>query len=117
MKYEIVNPSDPYTLETDNLEAAAVACFFLGSGKYALTDEEGNQAVPFFLFGGHDEWFKEHFGYGFEESIDRVDKQKLVEALESVSMGSEKRSSLNDIGGRAKDFATECREKYLSATA
>lgn len=59
MKFEIINPSDPYTMEADDLEIAAVSVSFLGDGKYALEgidDAQGNN-VPMFLLGGHDECY------------------------------------------------------------
>ena len=56
MKFDLVNPSDPYTLEADDLQVAGVACCLLGNGKYGLTGlgDDAGQDVPMFLLGGHD---------------------------------------------------------------
>jgi hypothetical protein len=138
MIYEIVNPSDAYTLETNNFMAASIACCLLGSGKYALRDEAGNTVTPFFMFGGLDEWFVEQFGQPFEKCLDVTEPGVLAEVMDSVLIGSIssraeyqlaiksmspderdaftlarhdlRRSSMNDIGGRARDFAKQLRE-------
>lgn len=67
MKFEIVNPSDPYTMEADDLQIAAVAVCLLGNGKYMAKGQgrDDGQDVPFFLFGGVDEWFIEKFGMDY----------------------------------------------------
>lgn len=104
--YEICNPSDPYTMEADDLEVAAVAVFALGGGHYPLLDKDGATVVPAFLFGGSAEWVAETFSCTVDELFERVKGQKraaLVAALDSVQIpGGRERSSLNDIGGRAK---------------
>lgn len=114
MKFEIVNPSDPYTMEAPSLELAAVAVCFLGNGKYPLTglDDARGQDVPPFLFGGHDEWFTEKFGANFEAVCKRAIQEQneaLALTLESVTLTSSRRSSMNDIGGRAKKLAQAVR--------
>ena len=52
MLFEIINPSDPYTLETDSYAAAVAAVCILGEGKYGL-DPIGCDVpkVPLALFG------------------------------------------------------------------
>ena len=37
MLLNLINPSDPYTLEADDFEIAAVAVCLLGAGKYPAT--------------------------------------------------------------------------------
>lgn len=112
MEYEIVNPSDPYTLKSDDFEAAALACVILGNGKYALKPlEDGGVEVPLFVFGGHDEWFQKTFGVTLDGSLSRVERSRIAAVLETVTIGnSKKRSSMNDIGGRAKALAIVMRE-------
>ena len=112
MKYEIINPSDPYTLEADDLHIAAVAVCLLGGGKYALrpTDHPDIEetSVPIFLFGGHDAWFLKRFGLTFEAAVDQVMMTRgdaLVTCLRSVKLGREERTSLDDIGRKAFSLA------------
>lgn len=122
MRFNIVNPSDPYTMEADDLEVAAVAVCLIGEGKYPLEalgdDSNKGNSVPAFLFGGHDEWFQARFGGTFEAVLTRSIMERtdaLARALESVKLGSERRSSLNDIGARAQAYAQAVRERAVSA--
>ena len=116
MKFEIINPPNPYTMEADDLEVAAVAVCLLGDGRYGL-DAQGIDAdtgadVPIFLLGGHDDWFTSRFGADYESTARRVLNHRndaLARALESVTLGRAERSSLNDIGGRAKTLARAVR--------
>lgn len=116
MKFEIVNPSDPYTIEADDLQIAAVAICLLGDGKYmgkGVGDDAG-QEVPFFLFGGLDEWFTEKFSMGYFATATHALNNRndaLARAFESVTLGRAEKSSLNDIGGRALAIAKAIREK------
>lgn len=114
MKFEIVNPSDPYTMEAEDLEIAAVAACILGRGAYPLKslDQPPGEDVPPFLFGGHDEWFRQKFGVDFEGSMARVMERRkaaLAACFESVTLTEGERSSMNDIGGHAKQVARQLR--------
>jgi hypothetical protein len=114
MKFEIINPSDPYTMTAPDLEVAAVAVSLLGDGKYPLKGVGGDagQDVPPFLFGGHDEWFASKFGMNYEATAEHVLNHRageLAETLDSVTLGREQRSSLNDIGGLARILSTAVR--------
>lgn len=119
MEYEIINPSDPYTMTADDLQIAAAVVCLLGEGKYAAKPTAGaGSEVPMFLFGGHDKWFAQMFGMNFEATIDHVMTHRgdeLAQALESVTLASQERSSLNDIGGRAKAMAQAVRRKSNAA--
>lgn len=122
MRFDLVNPSDPYTLEADDLEVAAVACCLLGNGKYGLTGlgEDAGQDVPVFLLGGHDEWFVKKFGMDYETTATHCLEHRnddLARAFESVKLGRAERSSLNDIGGKARDIAQAIRRKAASLAA
>jgi len=143
MLYEIVNMRDPYTIEAMSLDVAAVACAILGGGQYQFRPlEDGGEEIPFFMFGGEDEWCQKHFRETFEQTASRVRKDKmeeLADCLDSVLIGhaqdrktynngleliddpekreiwrclwhDERRSSLNDIGGRAYKIAKNFRE-------
>ena len=119
MKFEIINPSDPYTMTAPDLEVAAVAVIFLGNGKYPLEglDDAAGQGVPAFLFGGHDEWFASKFGMSFQDTAEHVlwhRNEELATTLDSVTLRRTKASSLNDIGGRARALAQAVRRKVSS---
>lgn len=116
MKFEIINPSDPYTMEADDLQIAAVAVCLLGDGKYAAkgVEADSGQDVPIFLFGGVDEWFTEKFGMDYFETASHTLNNRndaLARAFESVKLARGERSSINDIGGRACSIAKAIREK------
>lgn len=114
MEFEIINPSDPYTITAPDLEIAAAAVVLLGNGKYSLEGKDGTPDVPFFLFGGHDEWFQEKFDRSLNESIEWIlgsRAEELAACLDSVKIGSAERSSMNDIGGRAKAIAANIRKR------
>jgi hypothetical protein len=118
MIFNIVNPSDACTLESDDLAAAGAACTLLGEGRYALRELGGDAEVPLFLFAKLDRidaWFREHGG----ENLNGVLSTKLpaiARALESVKLGTPdrrdvERSSLNDIMGRAHELARQLRKR------
>ena len=115
MKFAIINPSDPYTMEADDLRTAAVVCCLLGQGKYMLNglgDAKG-QDVPPFLLGGVDQWFSEKFGSNFEATFDGImatDAEALARSFESVKLEAAERSSMNNIGARAKAYADAIRK-------
>lgn len=140
MIFEIINPSDAYTMETDNFIAACVATCLLGNGAYALEEIGGDKKMPVFLFGGHDIWFTEQFGKSFERCVDDVSASELADCLDSVLIGKpqdretykrgleliddpakreqwhfewhdKRRSSMNNIGGRAWRLAERLRQR------
>lgn len=142
--YEIINPSDPYTIEADALDVALVACIFLGRGQYAFEPIGGDDTlrIPMFIFGGTDQWCQEHFHQSIQVIVDRVLKDKSAElvtcfdscligkaqdraiyrsALELIDDPSKReewrkkwhenrRTSTNDIGGRAYVMAKNLRD-------
>lgn len=142
MVYEIINPSDPFTLKSDNVLASCLACLILGEGKYALRDKNGNQACPFFLFDGHDQWLTEHHQTTFEKGL-HENGPAIAEVLDSVMIGDFQaredaedaisrmspvdarnflakrhdryRSSMNNIGKRAKSLAKILRQKVAES--
>ena len=116
MRFEIINPSDKYTMTAPDLEVAAVAVSFLGEGTYKLKGigEDAGQDVPFFLFGEHDEWFVSQFGRDAEATAKHLINHRsdeLAQALDSVTLQGAERSSMNDIGGEAKALAKAVRWK------
>lgn len=129
---EIINPSDAYTIDATDKAAACAATLILGCGKYGLRGEQGEDVMGIFLFGGHDEFWKKEFGGTVAEYL-TAHKPEVRRALESVVIGTfsdrrfffetiealtqdqrqkwvekwndRKRSSMNDIGGRARNYA------------
>lgn len=135
MLYEIVNPSDPYTIECPDLELAiAVEAIF--RGVYPLEPISGGPGVPVLVFGDIDAFCESHFGRTLDDTLAHVmreRKDELAACFASVLIGTAedrthfeatvahcstadraavrlrvhdaKRSSLNDIGRRAWQFA------------
>ena len=129
--FEIVNPSDPYTLRGER-DVARAACLLLGKGYFALRDAAGELVLPLFVLGNSfEEWAKEE---GFDlPGILKDRAMEVVATLDSVLIGGfrerreveaatarmapgdaeawlaerheARRSSLNDIGARAKALA------------
>jgi hypothetical protein len=112
MIYNIINPSDPYTMEADDEVVACAAGLILGEGRYALrrADDE-QQVLPIFIGGGGIDWFVEKAGCSFADFLNAKGGE-IGKALKSVRIGSpearihvqsvedhdKRRSSMNDIG-------------------
>jgi hypothetical protein len=137
--YEIINPSDHYTIECPDTEIAFAACVLLGNGQYAFDplDETGVK-IPIFIFGGHDGWCKATLNASTDDVLDRCLGERraaLADAMDSVIIGNRAaffaiappvgtpefvaarakwhdihRSSLNDIGKRAYAYADKLRQ-------
>ena len=122
MKFNINNPSDPYTMEAADLEVAAVAVGLLGAGQYGLTGlgEDAGQDVPVFLLDGHDEWFVSKFGMNFADTCEHVVEHRalaLVDAFDSVTLGRAERSSMNDIKWTAQALSNAMRTRKRADVA
>lgn len=144
MIYDIINMSDSYTIKAESLDVAAVACLLLGSGQYGFAPlEDGGVKIPLFMFGGVDEWFREHFGKDVGPCVEEIREKRageLADCLDSCLIGSltdrqeyereleliespesrekfraerhdKRRTSMNDIGGRAYEMAKRLREE------
>ena len=92
MLYEIVNPSDPYTIDGEESVVVA-AVLLLGSGAYFLTECDSDKKVdmPFLLFDGTKEdlnkWWDAHHGVTFEAFlVARI--VEIKQALATVLIGS-----------------------------
>jgi hypothetical protein len=137
--WEIINPSDRCTLQARDFPTAAASCQLLGEGRYGLDPERDDQPrCPLLIFGGHEDFIAEHFGGDLSQWIDgHLDA--IVECLDSVLLGdfsrradydaavaaiddpiklaafrrswADKRSSLNDICGRAAQIADGLRSR------
>lgn len=93
MLFDIVNFSDPYTMESDRLDIAVVTVLLLGRGSYGLTGIDSEYEVPIFSFGNEEytsKWLQENCGFGIEDLWGFVDthKDELAACLESVVIGS-----------------------------
>lgn len=105
-RYEIINPSDELFFDAPSLEIAAAVVVLLGQGQYGGEPVDGGERVPIFLFGGHDDWYRKHFDCTVDESLQRLDRIALAEAMESVALPEgRERTSLNDIARRARAYA------------
>lgn len=142
MIYEIINPSDPYTIKGE-FKIVCLATCLLGEGSYALESESGDEHMPIFLFGGAMEWLKEKFGADFDLPAEIRDRSvEIADCLDTVLIGrfqdrktyedglrlitdeqnrtkwrdrwlDERRSSMNNIGGRAYQLAARLREAHM----
>lgn len=89
--WDIINPSDPYTLETDDHDVAAVVCSILGNGGYGLKEINGDRRVPLMLFAADVVWFESTFRMTAAALFDAVMSTKrdaVIAALDSVVIGS-----------------------------
>lgn len=132
--YEFINPSDPYTFEAPDLEVAAVVTFLVGGGRCGADSLDGSDNVPIFLFGGSEAWVQQTFGRDlkpwFEQTMGqrrseicaslesflyggRQERQRLSAATlaERAEHNNRSRSSMNNIGRRAFDIASNLRAK------
>lgn len=139
MIYEIINPLERYTLESEDPAVAAVTTLILGAGNYGLkrlTEEEsGEWTMPIFAYGDHEEWLKQNLDI---ELIPFLDSHlsEIADCMGSVVIGDRKaydlaisildpdacsafkaawqekyRPSMNDIGSYAAAWAKWLREK------
>lgn len=135
IEYELINPSDAYTFFAPTLLIAACAVFVLGEGKYGAhpVDSKDTDLVPIFLFGGHDAWLKDRGVDDLPTYIDEH-RCEIATCLDSFLIGTHnerctmekvlaeirdpndrekarekwidgRRSSMNNIGLRAKQLA------------
>lgn len=91
--YEIVNPSDPYTLAADDFETACLANILLSEGLYGLDEIDGNGRMPILGFGGADaadRWWRERFGRSLDDALAAMDRAAVATCLGSVLIGSAK---------------------------
>jgi hypothetical protein len=144
--YEIVNPSDPYTLVSDDLMLAAAATLMLGEGRYGLKAQDETSVMPV-LFDRALQWLRGHGIPDFSAFI-AANALAIASVLDSVLIGpssdrraiervlalitdsveraaaraayhDERRSSMNDIGAYAGRLANTLRTHHqkLSTSA
>lgn len=96
-KYEIINPSDECYLYAESDNVAAVCGILLGSGMYGIKDTVTGELVqPLFSAELKD-------GTDTDKFITE-NKKAIKDCLKTFEYADE-RSSLNDIGARAKKIA------------
>ena len=91
-EFEIINPSDRYTLLADDFQLACVVCMLLGNGRYGLQEIGGDRHMPILFLGGGDEWAQATFGKSITELLEQTTKDRPALAgwagcLESVLIG------------------------------
>lgn len=139
---EIINPSDPYTMETDNFLAAAVGIALVGNGALGLSCKNPKQHTPV-LFGWDDwfeqqgindlsKWIEEH-SVEIADALDSVmignigDRAMFMDALDAIENPAKRkafrakqhhkhRTSLNDIGTACWKTAKSLRKKRNKVT-
>ena len=81
---EIINPSDAYTLRTDDFKTAAVAIAVLGRGQMGLKNIDGEESSP--VLFGWDDWLKEQ---GIEDLGKYIDEhtKEMADILATVLIG------------------------------
>lgn len=89
MIFEIINPSDKYTIESDSWETAAVATLMIGEGQYALDGCDNEHRMGLFLFGGADKFLMDEFGIDINKFSEYVHahKKELADCLDTVMIG------------------------------
>jgi hypothetical protein len=95
MLYNIVNPSDPYTIAAEDHDVVTAAAFLLGSGYYPVEPiDDGNTAarVPaFFHVEAADAWCQQTFGLSSVDLVDHViaaKREALIACLDSCLIGT-----------------------------
>lgn len=88
--YELVNPSDAYTFDTDDVQALCVGVAMYSNGWYGITDDQDKCVIGVTALGGIEEWAKEQFGS--MEKLKEVLATKefrlrIATALETIMIG------------------------------
>lgn len=88
MIHEIINPSDPYTIECDDMALLTASIFVLGEGKLGTSSEETDFTVPITIFlpEGGAVYFENEFNIDFESYVE-TNKVRIGECLGTVVLG------------------------------
>lgn len=135
---EIINPSDPYTLETQDFVAAVVGIAIVGAGRLGLSCDDPPMKSP--VLFGWDQWLQEQGIEDFNQWV-KEHADAIADALESVIIGNahdrelvndalkaiedpakreafrakhhdKKRSSMSDIGSACWKTAKTLRQRH-----
>jgi len=88
--YEIINPSDTYTMRCEDENIAITACLIIGYGQYGLKDlASGELVCPISIFGAVPlmSWDEEKIGQSFQDFFDSH-LLELADCFDSVMIGS-----------------------------
>jgi hypothetical protein len=118
---EIINPSDPYTLETDNFVAAAVGIAIVGRGKLGLQCEDPELSTP--VWFGWDRWLADNRISSIKDYLaDEKNSEAVAAALDSVLIGNltERRTFIDamkyiDDPAKREAFRAEFHDKHRSS--
>lgn len=103
--WEVVNPSDPYTIK-----AAAAAVLLIGRGQMGLTPEhEDGKHMPVFLLGGSEEWMADVFGPSRPGECDGLNRfvlehgREIADCLDSWTYGGVRKRRMYEAAMAAID--------------
>ena len=139
--FNIINPSDKYTINGER-RACIAAVAYLGDGQYGLDTTDGENVLPVLFLPGEEAipgTLEQLLGEPFADYW-VAHRLKIADALDNVVVGDAKafalglehaadkdaframwhdanRSSLNDIGGAARELAKAIRKKAASEAA
>lgn len=132
MIWEISNPFDPYTIETDSFQAALAAVLIVGQGRYGLNPLDGGPKMFPVLFGDlPDETYAAANVKSAEELMAWMNaaaenNEAVAAALDGVRIGRDRlsplqsktdhdshRSSISDIARFAWKYAEALRGKRM----
>lgn len=111
VRYEIINPSDKCYLWAGEEIVISAAVLILGHGQYMVRGLDGGSLPTCFIMGGNpDEAFRECFGISFTEFMIKGENLRKVADCYSTFEYEGERTSMNDIGARAKALEKRYRE-------
>jgi hypothetical protein len=129
--YELVNPSDEWTFLAPNDKIAWLVSFIVGEGKTPAKRDGWSSGL--YIFGGDPEKdFEKEFGEPLKGFLDRY-RDDIIKSLRTFMIHRERsekplegkelrewnenlRSSINDFGGYAFEFADRLERKNLPAS-
>ena len=105
---EIINPSDAYTLRTDDFKTAAVAIAILGRGQMSLKNIDGEERSP--VLFGWDDWLKEQ---GIEDLGKYIDDhaKEMADILDTVLIGG--KTDREEVESTLSLLPEDQRQKWL----
>ena len=81
--YDISNPSNDITIESEDVRVAQAATLLLGQGLCGLSDEREVSVLPMFILGGVRDWIEKHFPESLNVFIGGH-RTEIATCLESV---------------------------------
>jgi hypothetical protein len=113
--WRLINPSDDIVFDADDRAVAAMACVLVGRGMYGADPEgHGGPHVPMWLFGFTEKAWAEDAGRTIADVVAN-EKPALAACLRSFRLRRGERTSMNDICGRAHEYAERIEASMASA--